>query len=190
MITPPVAQPGKSRPCNVHHDVRHRRDVMQLWGADRHYLERSGQFSAISEPDAVRTLESIPEPFLGRWAGEHHECMHSSTDVDVMYLEPRKVIFWNSFAQVLEVTAINNSHLVLNLEYYESKYSVDENREDGDAAQPLDMTLRLSADQDMLTTIISGRSVHVRHRCPLPAGEAEKAAAHARQLGVAANRES
>ena len=116
--------------------------------------------------------------------------MHDwSTDVDVMYLEPRKVISWNSFAQVLEITSIDNSQLVVNLEYYENKYSVDESREDGDAAQPLDMTLKLSADQGMLTTIISGRSVQVRHRCPL-SWRSETAAAHAPQLGVPANRES
>jgi hypothetical protein len=39
--------------------------------------------------------------------------MHTAPDVDVMYIEPRKVIFWNSFAQVLEIAAIDNSQLVL-----------------------------------------------------------------------------
>jgi hypothetical protein len=126
------------------------------------------------EPDSIPTLDYIPVPFQGRWTGEHHACTDSSSDVDVMYLEPRKVIFWNSFAQVLETTAIDNFQLALKLEYYENQYSVDETREDGRTPQPLDMILRLSADQGLLTTIVDGRSVHVRHRCP-SACEVEKA---------------
>jgi hypothetical protein len=118
------------------------------------------------EPDPVRTLDYIPERFQGRWTGENHACTHTSPDVDAMHLEPRKVIFWNSYAQVLEITEIDNSQLALKLEYHENRYSTDEILEDGGTAQPLDMVLRLSADQGMLTTILSGRSVHVRHRCP------------------------
>jgi hypothetical protein len=122
--------------------------------------------SALSpEPDPVPTLDSIPVPFRGRWTGENHAWTQSSPDVGVMYLEPRNVIFWDSFAQVLEITAMDSSQLLLRLEYYEGQYSFDESREDGGTAQPLDMILSLSADQGTLTTVLDGGSVHVRHRC-------------------------
>ncbi len=83
-----------------------------------------------------------------------------------MYLEPRKVVFWGSFAQVLEVTEMDGFELILRIEYHESGSPVGDGHENGPAVQPLDMILRLSADQAMLTTIIGDRGVQVRRRCP------------------------
>jgi hypothetical protein len=122
----------------------------------------------------MRSLEPVPAPFRGRWTGENHSCTRLSTDVDVMYLEPWKVIFWDSFAQVREVAAIDNSRLFLNLEYYEPEYSADANLGNRGTAQLREMILQLSADQRTLTAIDSGKSVQVRHRCP-SAGETERA---------------
>lgn len=120
------------------------------------------------EPDPGLALERIPESFLGRWAGENHTCTRSPPDIEVMVVEPRKIVFWNSFAQVLDVTALDNSQLVLNLEVHESEYSVGGNSGSGPVAESMEMILRLSEDQEMLTAIVSGRGVQVRHRCPLP----------------------
>lgn len=118
------------------------------------------------EADPGPALDRIPEPFLGRWTGENHACTNPSPDVDVMYLEPRKVVFWGSFAQVLEVTEMDGFELILRIEYHESGSPVGDGHENGPAVQPLDMILRLSADQAMLTTIIGDRGVQVRRRCP------------------------
>jgi hypothetical protein len=118
------------------------------------------------DADPVVTLNGIPAPFQGRWRSEGRACEGSPPDVNVMYVESRKLIFWGSFAQVLEITSLGNSDLLLALEYPQAEGSAGESQEDGSTAQPVEMILRLSGDQDMLTTILSGRNMEVRYRCP------------------------
>lgn len=110
--------------------------------------------------------DRIPEHFLGRWTGENHACESSSPDVNVMYIEPRKAIFWNSVAHFLDVTVLDESQVLLVLEYKEHEYSVGSIHESEPGAEPMEMVLRLSDDRDMLASIVSGRAMEVRHRCP------------------------
>jgi hypothetical protein len=129
-----------------------------------------------SEPDSgeLRSLESIPAPFWGRWTSENHSCTRLSNDVNLMYLEPGKVIFWNSFARVREVAASGNSRLFLSLEYHEPEDASEENPEGRSTVQLREMSLELASDESTLTAIESGRGVQVLRRCP-SAAVADKA---------------
>jgi hypothetical protein len=126
------------------------------------------------DPGAMDSLKPIPAAFWGRWTGERYSCARLAADVDMMYLEPAKVIFWKSFAQVREVAVIDSSRLFLDLEHHEFAESSDANPENRGTAQRREMSLALSADQLTLTAIDSGKGVQVRHRCPSDA-ESEKA---------------